>query len=205
MPDPVTDRPPPLAARIILVRHGATEWSAIGRHTGRTDIPLSELGRREASALGPIVRRLAGTDALVFTSPLRRAMDTAAVVMPDVEPQVVDALAEFDYGNYEGLTNEEISEQVPNWNLFTDGCPGGESVRQAGARCDAFAAKLERMAVDRTVVAFTHGHLSRILTARLLELPSETGIAFYNDTATVSVLTARRGRYVLTGWNRAAD
>lgn len=187
---------------IVLVRHGATEWSENGRHTGRTDLALIERGRHQATAVGPVIRALlAGADPLVFTSPLRRARDTAHLALPDHEPELVDALLEYDYGQYEGLTSTEILQRDPNWNLFTSGCPGGEAPQQVAARCDAFGAKLERTAQGRPVVAFTHGHLSRILTARLLALPASAGAALYNETASVGVINVHRGRFVLVGWN----
>jgi broad specificity phosphatase PhoE len=140
----------------------------------------------------------------VFTSPLRRAADTAALVLPRHEAVVAEALLEVDYGMYEGLTTAQIFEQNPGWVLFRDGCPGGENINQVVARCDSFIAKLERMAVGRTVVVFSHGHLSRLLTTRLLQLPVESAAAFYNETASVGVFDARRDRFVLVGWNRQA-
>ncbi len=99
----------------------------------------------------------------------------------------------------------QIMERNPQWNLFTQGCPGGESIAAVSARCDSFIAKMERMATGRTVVAFTHGHFSRILTARMLGLPAAAGSVFYNETATVGVLDHRRGELVLTGWNIAGE
>jgi probable phosphoglycerate mutase len=121
--------------------------------------------------------------------------------MPDHEATVVDALAEYDYGRYDGLTSTEILEQDPAWNLFTSGCPGGESPHQVAARCDSFIAKLERTAGGRAVVAFTHGHLGRILTARLLGLGVEAAAGLWNETASVGVINLHRGRFVLVGWN----
>ena len=192
----------PLPNLVLLVRHGATEWSETGRHTGRTDLPLTDLGMRQASAVGPlIVRLLDGAEPLVFTSPLQRAAQTAALAIPRYEAIHVDALMEYDYGQYEGKTSSEILAIDPAWNLFTTGCPGGEGPHQVAARCDAFAAKLERTATGRAVVAFTHGHLSRILTARLLGLPGSAGAALYNETASVGVINVHRGRWVLVGWN----
>jgi broad specificity phosphatase PhoE len=196
--DPVVSLP----SLVLLVRHGATEWSANGRHTGRTDLPLTQAGVDQARRVGEVIgRRLGGRSAMVFTSPLQRAQHTAHLAMPHNDPTVVDALAEYDYGNYEGLTSEEIDLQHPGWNLFADGCPNGESLNQATARVDSFIAKLERVAVGRAVVAFTHGHLSRILASRLLGLPAATGRVLQNDTASVAALVPKRGELVLDGWN----
>lgn len=197
---------PALPSLVLLVRHGATDWSLSGRHTGRTDLPLLEVGIDQSQAAGAVIASLLagmgdGAAPIVYTSPLQRALHTAALAMPGAEPIVVDALAEFDYGRYEGLTSTEILELDPGWNLFVSGCPGGESPHQVAARCDSFIAKLERTAAGRAVVAFTHGHLSRILTARLLGLPADTGAALWNETASVGVINLHRGRFVLVGWN----
>ena len=190
---------------ILLVRHGATEWSVSGRHTGRADLPLSEAGIDQAVSAGELIGRiLAGRSAMVFSSPLQRAQHTAALAMPHNEVTISDALAEYDYGQYEGLTATEIIERHPGWNLFLDGCPGGESLTQVTARCDSFIAKLERTAARRAVVAFTHGHLSRILTCRLLGLAPVDGRLFENDTASVATIVPKRGQLVLDGWNRRA-
>lgn len=191
---------------ILLVRHGATEWSEAGRHTGRTDPPLIEKGLRQADRLPPVLATLSqGALPLVFTSPLQRAAETARRAVPGVEATVVDALAEFDYGTFEGLTAQEIEVRQPGWNLFEDGCPGGESVHQVVARTDAFIAKLERTAVGRTAIVFTHGHFSRLLTTRLVGLRPEAAAVLQNDTASVGVVEDKRGRYVITGWNLRAD
>ena len=116
----------------------------------------------------------------------------------------LDALMEFNYGDYEGLTSSQIMERDPEWDLFTAGCPGGESIMQVSARCDAFVAKVERVGAGRAVVAFTHGHLSRILTARMLNLPASGGASLWNDTASVGVINEHRGKLVLVGWNLCA-
>lgn len=191
--------------RIIVVRHGATEWSTIGRHTGRTDVELTAEGEAQARAVSPLLASVIGqADPVVFTSPLRRAAVTASLALPRYEATVADSLVEFDYGAYEGLTTPQIFERDPQWHLFRQGCPGGETANQVVARCDSFIAKLERMATGRVVVAFTHGHLSRILAMRLLQLPTESAAALYNETASVGVMDSRRDRFVLVGWNRQA-
>lgn len=192
------------------MRHGATEWSTIGRHTGRTDLALTAEGRMQATAVTPLLQSVIDSalgdqaEPLVFTSPLQRASDTAELALPQYPAVVADSLIEFDYGRYEGLTTPQIFELDPQWSMFRDGCPGGETAHQVTARCDSFIAKLERMATGRVVVAFTHGHLSRILTTRLLQLPTESAAAFYNETAAVAVMDSRRDRFVLVGWNRQA-
>jgi probable phosphoglycerate mutase len=195
---------PALPFCILLVRHGATEWSSSGRHTGRTDVPLTDVGIAQAGALRSILdQRLAGRDdAVVFTSPLSRAAATAARALPHIDAEPADALMELDYGAYEGKTTSEILAIDPSWILFEHGCPGGESIRQVTARCDAFIAKLERVAVDRPVVAFTHGHLSRVLTTRLVGLPVAAAGALWNDTGSVATIREHRGALVLIGWNQ---
>jgi broad specificity phosphatase PhoE len=130
---------------------------------------------------------------------------TAAFALPGIEAQVDDALMELDYGEYEGLTTGEILAKQPGWDLFSMGCPGGERPDQFAARCDAFSQTLVREAAGRAVVAFTHGHLSRVLTARLLGLPSSTAAALFNETASVSVINVHRRRWVLVGWNIRAE
>lgn len=188
------------------MRHGATEWSVSGRHTGRTDLPLTALGVQQATGAGDVLRRWIGdAEPLVFTSPLQRAASTAALALPGHPAEEVPALMEYDYGSYEGLTTSQILDRDPEWDLFGHGCPGGESILQVTARCDAFTAKLERVAVGRVVVAFTHGHLSRILTARVLGLPPSTAAGLWNDTASVAAINLHRGKLVLVGWNITAD
>jgi probable phosphoglycerate mutase len=187
---------------VLLVRHGATEWSVAGRHTGRTDVPLTQHGIEQAVAAGPIIRSLLdGAVPIVFTSPLQRASETARLALPELGATVIDSLVEYDYGQYEGLTSTEILGIQPDWDLFSTGCRGGEGPQQVAARCDSFVAKIERTARDQAVVAFTHGHLSRILAARVLGLPASSGAALYNETASVGVINVHRGRFVLVGWN----
>ena len=198
---------------VLLVRHGATQWSAQGRHTGRTDVELTDVGREQTLKLRPVLYRLIDSrhsddppqPPVVFTSPLARAKQTAAIAMPERDAEESHQLVEFDYGDYEGLTSAQIHARDPGWNLFIEGAPNGESMAAVSARCDSFIAKMERMAAGRTVVAFTHGHFSRILTARMLGLPAHAGSAFYNETATVAVLDHRRSELVLTGWNISGE
>lgn len=186
----------------VIVRHGETEWSASGRHTGSTDIDLTEHGRARAAALPGFLRQWVDpAESVAFTSPRRRAIATAGLAMPEVTPTVTDLLAELDYGDYEGRTTAEIVAERPGWELFTDGTPGGESIKAAGARADQFIELAIEQCSARPVVAFSHGHFSRILTARLLGLEATAGGLLYNDTASVAVVMLRRGIYVLDGWN----
>jgi len=176
-----------------------------GQHTGRTDLSLTEEGVAQAMAVGPLIEELLeGRDPLVYTSPLERAARTAELALPHRGAEPLNALLEFDYGDYEGLTSSQILERDPQWDLFTTGCPGGESTMQVSARCDSFVAKVEREGAGRAVVAFTHGHLSRILTARMLNLAAAGGASLWNDTASVGVINEHRGRLVLVGWNLCA-
>ena len=138
-----------------------------------------------------------------WSSPARCSAlrETARRAVPGVQATEVDALAEYDYGDYEGLTSAEIDAIHPGWELFKDGCPGGESLHQVIARCDAFIAKLERTAVGRTAIVFTHGHLSRLLTTRLVGLDPQAGAVLQNDAASVGIISDKRGHYVIIGWN----
>ena len=190
------------AERILIVRHGATEWSAAGRHTGRTDVPLTAAGRTEAEHLGQLLKGLVETPPVhVFTSPLGRATETARLAIPGATATVVDSLAEWDYGSIEGRTTDEVRAVHPGWDLFGDGTPDGESLHQVAARTQAFIAKMERMAAAGTVIVFGHGHAGRVLTALLLGWPAATAGSLYSDTASVAMIDRRRGQFVLRGWN----
>jgi broad specificity phosphatase PhoE len=182
---------------VVLARHGETEWSLSGRHTGRTDVPLTENGVRHAKALG---RRLAGRsfDA-VFTSPMSRARETCRLAGFVDDAQVRDELLEWDYGEYEGVTTAEIREQRPDWLLWRDGCPGGETAAEVGARVDRLIAELR--SIDGDVALFAHGHVLRVLAARWAELPPERGGALYLSTATLSILGYEREVPVIRLWN----
>jgi broad specificity phosphatase PhoE len=193
---------PVLPPWFVIVRHGETEWSASGKHTGSTDIDLTEHGRARAGALPGFLRQWVDpAESVAFTSPRRRAMATASLAMPEVTPTVTDLLAELDYGDYEGRTTAEILVERPGWELFAEGTPGGESIDDAGARADQFIELAIEQCAARPVVAFSHGHFSRILTARLLGFAASAGALFYNDTSSVAVVMLRRGAYVLDGWN----
>mgnify|MGYP006169313001 CR=1 FL=1 len=181
-----------------IVRHGETEWSAAGRHTGTTDIDLTENGEEVARSLAP---RLAGTEFdLVLTSPRRRAQHTAelagfghAAVDPD--------LVEWDYGDYEGITTPEIQETVPDWSVWTHPVPGGETAQDLGVRLDRVVERARR--VEGRTLVFAHGHSLRVLAARWLGLDVVDGRIFDLDTATISVLGDDRGTPVVQRWNVA--
>lgn len=179
-----------------LVRHGPTEWSRAGRHTSVTDLPLLAESEDDARGLAP---RLAGVEpALVLTSPRRRARDTAALAgFPDAE--VDPDLAEWHYGDYEGLTTAQIRETVPGWTVWTHPCPGGETPAQVTARLDRVVAEARER--DGVVLAFAHGHSLRALAARWLGLPVSEGRLLRLDTATISVLGHERETPVVLRWN----
>jgi broad specificity phosphatase PhoE len=195
----------PTPSLILLVRHGATSWSVTGQHTGRTDLSLTDLGEQQALECARVIRHwLDGSDPVVYSSPLQRAARTAQLALPEHPAEETPALMEYDYGQYEGLTTSQIYARDPDWDLFSTGCPGGENAMQVAARCDSFIAKMERTAAGGSVVAFTHGHLSRILTARLLGMPPSAAAGLWNDTASVAAINLHRGRLVLVGWNICA-
>jgi broad specificity phosphatase PhoE len=186
-----------MASEIVLVRHGATEWSANGRHTGRTDLPLTDEGRAEVEHLCERLRPW--SFALVLTSPLQRARETAELCGLGGRAEVADDLREWDYGDYEGLTTPEIRQTVPEWTVWTHACPNGETAEQVGARADRV---LERVApVEGAVAVFGHGHALRVLTARWLGLPSAEGRLFALRTGTICVLGHERDTQVIDQWN----
>ncbi|HEX2127573.1 MAG TPA: histidine phosphatase family protein [Thermoleophilaceae bacterium] len=182
---------------IVLVRHGETEWSRDMKHTGRTDVPLTEDGRREADRLrGALAGRRFSR---VLTSPLQRAAETCRLAGLGDQAETTDALLEWDYGEYEGITTKEIREGRPDWFLWRDGCPGGETAAQVGARIDPLVEELAGM--DDDVALFSHGHVLRVLTARWLELPPQTGARFALGTGTLSILGFEREVRVIRRWN----
>lgn len=195
-----SDREPP---RIWLVRHGQTEWALLGRHTGRTDIPLTDLGRVQAIVLGA---RLAAHDAdpdgaafaLVLTSPRIRAGETAELAGfgdAEVDPD----LAEWDYGALEGLTTPEIRDTHPDWSIWTGPWPDGETVTEVGARADRVRARARAAGGD--VLVFAHGHLLRVLAARWLGLEPTFGRLFSLSTGTISILGWDRENPAIETWN----
>jgi broad specificity phosphatase PhoE len=187
---------------VVLLRHGQTAWSAAGRHTGRTDVPLDAAGRRQAVALGQLLGPLlSGGPVDVVSSPLRRARDTARLA--GLVPYRVDPdLVEWDYGEYEGLTTEQIRRLVPGWTVFSGRCPGGESPADVSRRCDR-AIKQVAQADTKTTVLVAHGHLLRSLAVRWLGRPVTDGAMLQLGTAAVCVLGYEHGGRTLRRWNVA--
>jgi probable phosphoglycerate mutase len=169
---------------VYLARHGETAWSVSGQHTGLTDLPLTQRGERDARQLGKRLKGLAF--AKVFTSPLQRAARTCELAGFRAVAEVDRDLLEWDYGRYEGRRTDEIRAERPDWQLFRDGCPGGESPAQVGARADRVVNRLR--AIRGGVLLFSSGHILRMLAARWLGLEAETGGHFLLSTASLSVL-----------------
>ena len=183
--------------QVYLARHGETEWSLSGQHTGITDIPLTENGRNLAKRLAPVL----ATErfALVLTSPLERARKTCELAGLGAHAEIDRDLMEWNYGEYEGLTPKQIDAQAPGWMLFSDGCPGGETPEQVGARVDRVIARVR--AVEGHVALFAHGHIFRVFAARWLGLPAMAGCHFLLDTATLSILSYYRNLPAVKRWN----
>jgi probable phosphoglycerate mutase len=182
---------------VYLIRHGETEWSLNGRHTGTTDIPLTENGRRLAKLLAAALAK--EKFALVLTSPLKRARETCELAGFGARAEIDRDLLEWNYGEYEGLTPKQIRAQAPGWMIFRDGCPGGESPTQVSARVDRVIATVR--AVNGYVALFAHGHLFRVFAARWLGLPASAGSHFLLDTATLNVLSYYRDVPAVKRWN----
>ena len=183
--------------KVYLLRHGETEWSLNGRHTGVTDIPLTENGRVAARLLKPILAKVTFT--LVLTSPLQRARETCELAglgqFANVEPDLI----EWNYGEYEGLKTDQIRLTSPGWSVFRDGCPAGESPEQVGARADRVITKVRAAAGN--VALFGHGHFTRVLAARWINLSANYGENFLLDTATLNVLGYYRESPAFMIWN----
>lgn len=183
--------------QVFLVRHGETEWSLNGRHTGTTDIPLTEHGRQVAGLLHLVLAKESFT--LALTSPLQRARETCRLAgfgdVANIEPDLV----EWNYGRYEGLTPGQIHAVAPGWLLFRDGCPGGEQPSEIGARVDRVIEKVR--VVEGDAILFAHGHVLRVLAARWLDLPPSEGQHFLLDTATMNILSYYRGAPAIKRWN----
>jgi broad specificity phosphatase PhoE len=184
--------------QIWLFRHGETEWSLSGQHTGRTDLPLTAAGRRRAQAIG---RRLSGRPfALVLSSPLARALETCRLAGYGDPARLTDDLLEWDYGDYEGRRTADIQKERPGWSLWRDGVPGGETVAEVGARARRVIDTAS--AADGDVALFAHGHVLRVLSACWLDLPPDGGRLFALGTAAVSVLGYEHDTQVIVKWNQ---
>ncbi|HME69456.1 MAG TPA: histidine phosphatase family protein [Myxococcota bacterium] len=182
---------------VVLVRHGETEWSKAGRHTGRTDVPLTAEGRHQAER---VRGQLAGRSfSLVLTSPLSRARETCHLAGLGDRAECCDDLVEWDYGSYEGATTEEIRRSRPGWTVFSGGAPGGETAERVGQRVDRVIARIRSSPGD--VALFAHAHVLRVLAARWLGLEPTGGRFFALATASVSVLGEERETSVIRQWN----
>jgi broad specificity phosphatase PhoE len=182
---------------VYAIRHGETAWSLSGQHTGRTDLPLTDNGRRLAERLRPALADEAFT--LVLVSPLRRARETVELAGLGGRAEADPDLAEWDYGDYEGLTTAQIREAAPGWLIFRDGCPGGESPEEVAARADRVIARAR--AVDGDAALFAHGHVLRALVARWIGLSAGSGQHFLLDTGTLCVLGYYRDIPAVKVWN----
>ncbi len=184
---------------IFLARHGETTWSLAHKHTGRTDIPLTPRGEANARQLG--VRLQGQSFAQVICSPLLRAKRTCELAGFGVAAALDPDLLEWNYGAYEGRTTTEIRQERPDWELFRDGCPDGESAADIAARADRVVARLRSL--DGTVIIFSHGHFLRVLTARWLDLEASAGRCFMLDAGTLSILGYEHGHCdpVIRLWN----
>ncbi len=184
---------------VYLARHGETAWSITGQHTGLTDLPLTERGEHNARRLGYRLQRL--TFARVFTSPLRRASRTCELAGFAAAASLDNDLVEWDYGDYEGKTTVEIHQQRPGWELFRDGCPGGESVAEVAVRADRAIERLR--AIDGNVLLFSHGHFLHVFAARWMGLEAAVGRHFFLGTAALSIVGYHHDRNdpVIRLWN----
>ncbi len=184
---------------VVLVRHGETEWSESGRHTGWTDVPLTDRGRRQARALGERLRDR--RFALVLTSPLQRATETCRLAGLGARALTREELREWDYGEYEGRRTVDIRQERPGWLLWDDGVPGGETLDEVGHRVDRMIDEIRR--VDGDVAVFAHGHVLRVLAALWVGLAPREGRVVALDTGTVSILGYERETSVLRLWNES--
>lgn len=190
--------------RIFLLRHGETEWSVSGRHTGRTDLPLTDAGRVHATRLASLLARLQVDDPFVLSSPRQRALQTAQLAGLTVAA-TTDDLAEWDYGAFEGLTTTQIRREVPGWTVWTHACPDGESAQAVQHRADAVLRRAVRHPGVHDVVLVGHGHFSRALVARWVALPVGAGIHFGMSAGAVAVLGHEHGRRQISALNLTAD
>ncbi len=182
---------------VLVIRHGETEWSRSGRHTGRTDVPLTERGCTAAQRLGELLSRI--DIGLVLASPLHRARVTCELAGLGDRMQIEPDAVEWNYGEYEGLTPAEIASRDPGWMIFRDGCPGGEMPADIGRRVDRLLSRIRDAAGH--VAVFAHGHLLRVLAARWIGLPPQGGSHFLLDTSTLSILGYYRDIPTVKRWN----
>lgn len=184
---------------IWLIRHGETEWTLSGAHTSRTDLPLTPTGEQKAAALKPVLQ--GKRFALALSSPMQRAIRTAKLA--GFDPEIDHNLHEWDYGEYEGRTTQDIQRDAPGWNIWTTTPPGGESAAQVEARAKRVIARVQSAGGD--AVLFGHGHMFRVLAATWLEMEPQRGRSFALSTGSVSVLGYERDTRVLQVWNRTAE
>jgi broad specificity phosphatase PhoE len=182
---------------VFAIRHGETAWSLSGQHTGTTDIPLTDNGRQLAERMRSVLATKAFE--LVLCSPMQRARETCELAGLGDKAVIDPDLVEWNYGEYEGLTPEQIHEKGPDWLIFRDGCPGGEMPEQVGARVDRVVARVR--AVEGNVALFAHGHVLRVLVARWIGLPPGAGQHFLLDTGTLSVLSYYYELPAVRAWN----
>ena len=183
--------------KLFCIRHGETEWSLSGQHTGVTDIPLTANGRELAKRLRPFLTR--HRFSLVLVSPLKRALETCALAGLGNDAQIESDLLEWNYGDFEGLTSAQIHENHPGWIVFRDGCPNGEAPDQVAQRVDRIIARATT--VEGDVALFAHGHVLRTLAARWIGLPPQEGARFLLDTGTICVLGFYRDKRAIKAWN----
>jgi broad specificity phosphatase PhoE len=195
--DPAGGSALPSPTRLVLVRHGETEWSRTGRHTGRTDVPLTDRGRDQAKELGRALR--GRVFSRVLSSPLGRAVETCRLAGFADRVELVDDLREWDYGAYEGRTRVEIAAEVPGWTVWTHPIVDGERLADVGRRADRLIAAL--LPSGGAILVFSHGHILRVLAARWIEQPADVGARLELDTASLSVLGWEQDRRVIEGWN----
>ena len=183
--------------RVLIIRHGQTEWSANGKHTSATDLALTDEGRAQAEGLAA---KVAGeTLSLVLCSPLRRARQTCELAGFGARAEICDELVEWEYGKYEGLTTPEIRLRDPDWDLWSQGCPGGERPDQVGRRVDHVLARIRE--IDGDALVFAHGHVLRVLTARWLQMAPAAGARFKLAAGSIGTLGYERDTEVIERWN----
>jgi len=186
--------------RLVLARHGETEWSRDGRHTGRTDIPLAPDGEKVARFLGQRLRRLGVEPLPVLSSPRERAIETARLAGFEM-PEITHLLAEVDYGEYEGRTTADIRSERPDWDLFRDGAPGGESLTDAADRCERLLDDIAPEHGEGDVLLFAHGHILRVLAVTYLGMTPDLARCFALDVAAVSILGHEHWWRAIRQWN----